>query len=123
MKKFLLTIGACALLAGSALAQGNAPQANNANAATTDNGANISAPVVPRHALPPITPGPGEGAIQRGVRLGNPLQLINPMAPSEYGSGRDFVVYRAQGGSSHTRHADRPADAPVAWKLFSFTFW
>lgn len=37
-------------------------------------------------------PSPSEGALQRAARSGNPLQVLNPLAPREYGSGRDFVT-------------------------------
>jgi hypothetical protein len=53
--------------------------------------------VAPMRRVPPprdarvIQNRPTEGAIQRGVRRGNPLQMVNPFAPREYGSGTDFV--------------------------------
>jgi len=78
--KTLIIFAAGAVLAGSALAQG-------------DN-VNVTAPVVQRRALPPLSPAQSEGGFQRGVRLGNPAQMINPIAPEKYGSGRDFVTPR-----------------------------
>ncbi len=102
--KTLIIFAAGAVLAGSALGQGN----------------NISAPVVQRNALPPLSPAQSEGGLQRGVRVGNPLQMINPAAPVKYGSGRDFVTpkdeapLRPSNGHGHT-------EAP-GLRLFSFTF-
>ena len=32
-----------------------------------------------------------DGAIPRGVQSGNPLQMLNPFAPKEYGNGADLV--------------------------------
>jgi len=103
MKK-LTVFAACAVLAGSALAQGN----------------NISAPTVQRHALPPSNPADTEGAVQRGVRLGNPAQLINPVAPQRYGDGRQFVV--AHDEALGVQPQERARANPVALKFFSFTF-
>jgi hypothetical protein len=34
-----------------------------------------------------------EGAIPRGVRGGNPLQLLNPKAPAQYGTAMQSVVF------------------------------
>ncbi|HMJ05757.1 MAG TPA: hypothetical protein VK474_05830 [Chthoniobacterales bacterium] len=42
----------------------------------------------------PVTRRPVEGAIPRGVRGGNPLQLLNPRAPRRYyGTPQDTVTY------------------------------
>jgi hypothetical protein len=101
--KTLIIFAAGAVLAGSALAQGN-----------------ITAPVVQRHALPPLSPAQSEGSLQRGVRLGNPAQMVNPLAPVEYGSGRDFVTPRDEAAArAHNGHV-RPESAGL--RLFSFTF-
>ncbi len=42
----------------------------------------------PGRVRPPSTL---DGAIPRGVQSGNPLQMLNPFAPKEYGSGADLV--------------------------------
>ena len=34
-----------------------------------------------------------EGVLPNLVQADNPLQMINPLAPPEYGSARNFVVY------------------------------
>jgi hypothetical protein len=33
------------------------------------------------------------GSIPRGVRGGNPLQLLNPLAPARYGTAAESVIY------------------------------
>ena len=64
----------------------------------------ISAPV----AIGPRT----DGIIPRAIRSGNPLQMINPAAPAEYGSGQDV-----------TRHeVDDPFQRPQGLKLYAIEF-
>jgi len=101
MKK-LLVFAAGAFLAGSALAQSR-----------------IAAPTVHREAIPPVSPAAqSEGSLQRGVRLGNPLQMFNPLAPARYGDGREFVTPR------YVNQGQRPRDNPraVGLRLFSIAF-
>ncbi len=100
-----MIFAAGAVLAGSAFAQG-------------DN--NITAPVVQRQSLPPLSPAQSEGGIQRGVRLGNPAQMINPAAPGKYGSGRDFITPRdKETVVARNGHATPEAQG---LRLFSFSF-
>jgi hypothetical protein len=102
--KTLLIFAAGAFLAGSAFGQGN----------------NISAPVVRRTALPPVNPAAvSEGGIQRGFRVGNPIQMFNPVAPREYGEGRDLVVTRDVGS---TLPHDRARAYPIGLRLFTIAF-
>ena len=78
----------------------------------------------PQRPAPPVVEPRDEGAIQRAVRKGNPLQLINPLAPKEFGSGETVVVYQGQGDptpDSDQRHNPQPR--PVAVRLLSFFFW
>ena len=50
-------------------------------------------PVRAAEPPPPIAKrGDIEGAIPRGVRGGNPLQLLNPRAPAKYGTAAQNVV-------------------------------
>jgi hypothetical protein len=100
--KMLTIFAVCTVLGGSAFAQGN-----------------ISAPVVQRHALPPLSPAQSEGSLQRGVRLGSPLQMINPFAPAEYGSGRDFLAPRSEVVG---RQGRRSGPSPLGLRLISFSF-
>jgi hypothetical protein len=102
MKK-LIIFATCAALAGSALAQGD----------------NFSAPTVQWRALPPVNAAQSEGSVQRGFRLGNPLQLLNPFAPVEYGSSQGFLTPREEEAG---RRRDRSGPSPVALRLFSFAF-
>jgi hypothetical protein len=103
MKK-LIIFAVGAVLAGSALGQGN-----------------IIAPTVRRNALPPVNPAAqSEGGLQRGVRLGNPLQMVNPFAPREYGDGREFVAPRDQ--DPGLRPQDRSRAFPIGLRLFSIAF-
>ena len=104
MKKLVIFAG-IALLAGSALAQGD-----------------IRTPVVRRQALPPVNrAAETEGGVQRGVRVGNPFQILNPFAPVEYGDGVDFVTIRDEGPSTLRQH-DRSRTHPVGVRLFSIAF-
>jgi hypothetical protein len=79
---------------------------------------NLSAPAVSRTTIQPQPAPSTEGALQRAARTGNPLELINPFAPAEYGSGRDFV---ATSDATEVSHAHTYA-RPIGLRLFSFTF-
>ena len=51
-------------------------------------------PVRATSTPPPITQREKiDGAIPRGVRGGNPLQMLNPQAPAKYGTSLQNVVY------------------------------
>jgi hypothetical protein len=102
--KTLLIFAAGAVLAGSAFGQGN----------------NISAPVVQRRTLPPLSPAQSEGSLQRGVRLGNPAQLFSPFAPAKYGSGSDFVTPHND-APLRPRNGHLTTEAP-GLRLLSFSF-
>ncbi len=53
-----------------------------------------------------------DGGVVRTVRSGNPLQMVNPFAPREYGNGTDV-----------TRHEpDDPNQRPEGLKLFALEF-
>ena len=41
---------------------------------------------------PPISNRAPEGALQRAARGGNPLQMLNPKAPPQYGTAADSLV-------------------------------
>jgi hypothetical protein len=100
--KSLIIFAACALFAGAAFAQGD-----------------ISAPFVQRRALPPLSPSQSEGAFQRGVRLGSPLQMVSPFAPVEYGSGQDFLTTASDAAG---RQGKRNGPSPLGLRLISFSF-
>ena len=102
--KTLAIFAAGMLVTGAALAQGS-----------------ISAPRVRREALPPINrAAESEGSLQRGVRLGNPLQMFNPLAPAEYGDGREFLTPR--GEDQGLRPRDRSSSFPIGLRLFTISF-
>jgi hypothetical protein len=104
MKKLIIFAG-CAVLAGSAFAQGN----------------NISAPRVRRNALPPVNAAAqSEGSLQRGVRMGNVVGMFNPFAPGSYGDGREFVTERDHDPGLRPR--DRSREFPIGLRLFSIAF-
>jgi hypothetical protein len=48
-----------------------------------------AAPTPPPHVT---QRGEVEGAVPRGVRGGNPLQMLNPLAPAQYGSAAQSVL-------------------------------
>ncbi|HEX4086376.1 MAG TPA: hypothetical protein VHY22_15785 [Chthoniobacteraceae bacterium] len=105
MKKTLLILAASALIAGPALAQGD----------------NISTTAMRRNTLPPVSREQSEGALQRGFRLGNPLEMLNPLAPARYGRGTDFTVER-QYHDQTLRPRDRSRTYISGVRLLSFTF-
>jgi hypothetical protein len=47
---------------------------------------------------PPISQREGNGAVQRGARGGNVLQMVNPKAPAKYGTSADSVILDADTG-------------------------
>lgn len=59
-------------------------------------------PVVPQETV--------EGSIPKAVRSGQPLQMINPLAPARFGDGRDAVT------------RDPKNNKPKGFKLFTFNF-
>lgn len=101
--KTLIIFATAAVIAGSALAQGN-----------------LSAPIVQRRALPPLSPAQSEGSLQRGARIGNPLQMINPFAPAQYGSVTDFLT-PADTSKVQPRKGHMRPEA-VGFRLISFSF-
>ena len=61
----------------------------------------------------PVAIGPRtDGVIPRAIRSGNAIQMINPAAPAEYGSGQDV-----------TRHeVDDPNQRPQGLRLYAIEF-
>lgn len=66
-----------------------------------------------RYSNAPVAIGPRtDGIVPRAIRSGNPLQMINPLAPAEYGNGRDV-----------TRHeVDDPDQRPQGLKVYAIEF-
>ena len=75
---------------------------------------------VPRGAAPKIAVQPAvDGVVQKAVRSGNPLQMLNPLAPREYGDGRECVYYD-DGDLLQNRHGHEPR--PKGIRLFAFAW-
>jgi hypothetical protein len=54
-----------------------------------------AAPTAPPHVT---QRGEVTGAVPRGVRGGNPLQMLNPLAPAKYGTARQSVMIDPETG-------------------------
>ncbi len=66
-----------------------------------------------RIANAPVAIGPRtDGVVPRAIRSGNPLQMINPAAPAEYGNGQDVA----------RREVNDPNQRPQGLKLYSIEF-
>jgi hypothetical protein len=66
---------------------------------TTASAQSFRAPIGPQQPVramptpPPLLQRPEvEGVVPRAVRGGNPLQMLNPMAPAKYGTAEQSVV-------------------------------
>ena len=119
MKKKLLVSTILALTAGMALAQGQSqvPGQGQGQLSTTvlttttatgEVRATILKPRVP--AAAPLVP--TEGVVQVAIRQGNPVQLINPVAPARYGNGQEHVM-----------HDPNDPGKPKGISLFAWSFW
>ncbi|MBA2435197.1 MAG: hypothetical protein M3480_04725 [Verrucomicrobiota bacterium] len=89
MKKTILSI---LLAAASSVAFGQGQGELTATTGTTTSGqieTTLPKPQPPSAA--PIVP--TEGAVQVALRTGQPIQLINPVAPAEYGNGQERVSH------------------------------
>ena len=53
-----------------------------------------------------------DGSVTRAARSGNPLQMVNPLAPAEYGDGSDVT----------RREADDPYQKAEGLRLFVVNF-
>ena len=76
----------------------------------------FTAPMVPRKAPPsqkppPLPPRQTGGVIPRAIRGGNPLQMLNPLAPARYGTAEQSVATKPDGSGKWN-----------GIKLFEFTF-
>jgi hypothetical protein len=104
MKKKLLVSTILALTTGMVFAQGQNPASAPApvpaqgqlsttvlttTTATGEVRTTILKPRVP--AAAPLVP--TEGVVQVAIRQGNPVQLINPVAPARYGNGQEHVMH------------------------------
>lgn len=80
-----LTVAASLFAVSSMHAQTNArvTTRQNSNRVRATDQRNVATP------LPPA--GRTDGVVPRVIRSGNPLQMINPAAPAEYGNGQDVT--------------------------------
>ncbi len=88
MKKTFLSI---LLAAASSVAFGQELTTTTGTAVTTTGQLETEIPKPRPPAAAPIVP--TEGAVQVALRTGEPIQLINPTAPAEYGNGHDRVSH------------------------------
>ena len=101
MKKQLLISLLVAAATGLAFGQGQF--------STSTGGVQVE---VPRATPAPAVTGPvADGVVQVAVRNGNPLQMVNPAAPDQYGHAHEHVTHD-------------PADPgkPKGIKLFAWSF-
>ena len=75
---------------------------------------------IPSKNAPKIVPTPPvDGAVQKAIRSRNPLQMINPFAPREYGNGAECVYHdendNFQNRNNHDTH-------PKGIRLFAWAW-
>ena len=119
MKEKLLVSTILALTAGMALAQGQdqVPGQGQGQLSTTVLTTTTATGEVRTTILKPRVPAaaplvPTEGVVQVAIRQGNPLQLVNPVAPARYGNGQEHVMH----------DPDDPGK-PKGISLFAWSFW
>ena len=88
MKKTFLSI---LLAAASSVAFGQELTTTTATTTTTTGRIETELPKPRPPSAAPIVP--TEGAVQLAIRTGQPIQLINPAAPAEYGNAQDRVSH------------------------------
>jgi len=106
MKKKLLVSTILAVTAGMAFAQGQGqvqeqgqvPGQGQGQLSTTVLTTTTTTGEVRTTILKPRVPAaaplvPTEGVVQVAIRQGNPVQLINPVAPARYGNGQEHVMH------------------------------
>ncbi|MEO8044233.1 MAG: hypothetical protein ABI674_04950 [Spartobacteria bacterium] len=89
MKKTFLSI-LLAAASSVAFGQGQGELTTTTSTTTTGRVETELAKPRPPYAAPIV---PKEGAVQVALRTGQPIQLINPTAPAEYGNGHDRVSH------------------------------
>jgi len=119
MKKKLLVSTLLALTAAMALAQGQSqvPGQGQGQLSTTVLTTTTATGEVRTTILKPRVPAaaplvPTEGVVQVAIRQGNPVQLINPVAPARYGNGQEHVM-----------HDPNDPGKPKGISLFAWSFW
>ena len=107
MKKLFLSI-LLATATSMAFGQGQGELTTTTTTPTTQ-GRVQKPPVNDRPGAVPFVP--TEGAVQVAIRTGRPIQLINPAAPAQYGSGQE-----------HVAHDQKDPGKPKGIVLFAWTF-
>ena len=125
MKKKLLVSTILALTAGMALAQGQGQvpgqsqvpgqgqgQLSTTVLTTTTATGEVRTTIL-KSRVPAAAPLVStEGVVQVAIRQGNPVQLINPVAPARYGNGQEHVM-----------HDPNDPGKPKGISLFAWSFW
>ena len=116
MKKKLLVSTILALTTGMAFAQGQGQAPAQGQLSTTVLTTTTSTGEVRTTILKPRSPAaapivPTEGVVQVAIRQGNPVQLINPVAPARYGNGQE-----------HVSHDPNDPGKPKGIVLFAWSF-
>jgi hypothetical protein len=110
MKKTFLSIllaAATGVAFGQGQGQGELTTTTTTTAATGDLQTQLPKPRPPSAA--PIVP--TEGAVQIAIRTGQPIQLINPVAPARFGNGQE-----------HVSHDPNDPGKPKGIVLFAWSF-
>jgi hypothetical protein len=85
MMKTMIIFGANVLISGAALAQ------------TFTAPIEPQRPIQPKPSPPPLTGRDVQGVVARGLRGGNPVQMLNPRAPARYGTAEQSVTLKPDG--------------------------
>jgi hypothetical protein len=92
MKKIFLSI-LLAAATGAAFGQGQGELTTTTTTTTTAATGELQTQL-PKPRPPAAAPiVPTEGAVQMAIRTGQPIQLINPVAPARFGSGQERVSH------------------------------
>ncbi|MBA3544303.1 MAG: hypothetical protein H0T83_07685 [Chthoniobacterales bacterium] len=107
MKKTLLSI-LLATAASVAFGQGQGELTTTTTTTATGKVQTTEPKPRPPAAVPLV---PIEGVVQAAIRHGQPVQMINPAAPAEYGNGKE-----------HVSHDAKDPGKPKGIVLFAWTF-
>jgi hypothetical protein len=114
MKKLLLSLvlaGASSLAFGQGQGELTTTNTRTTTTTTTTAPGQIQTQLPPRKSPRAARLVPTEGAVQAAVRSRKPLQIINPAAPAQYGSGEQ-----------HASHDPKDTGKPKGIVLFAWSF-
>jgi hypothetical protein len=110
MRKKLLISMLLAVTTGMAFAQGQGQLSTTVT--TTTNATGEVQTTLPKPRPPAAAPiVPIEGVVQAAIRHGNPVQMINPVAPARYGNAQE-----------HASHDPNDPGKPKGIVLFAWSF-